>query len=77
MTGAPGVSLYMEAPLQIMSMVLAAPLGAITHFAEMARGNGILPDPHLCTTQSVIMPDTCGFSLTLQSKLHCLSATVS
>ena len=77
MIGAPIVPLYIEAPLQIMSNVLAAQLGAITHLADMTRSNGILLQAHLCTTQSVSMPDTCGLSLTLQSKLHYLSATVS
>ncbi len=64
----PGSSpLYAEAPLQIVSIVLAVQLVAITHLAGMARGNGILLEPHLFTTQSVSMPDTCGLSLTLQS----------
>ncbi len=75
------MSLYVEAPLQIMSIVLAAQLGVITHLADMARGNGILLGPHLRTTQSkhryVSMPDSCGISLTLQSKLPYFSATVS
>jgi len=75
--GARVVPLYIEAPLLIMSTVLAAQLGAIPHLADMVRGNGILLQPHFCTTQSVSMPDTCGLSLTLQSKLHCFSATVS
>ena len=81
MIGAPIVPLYIEAPLQIMSNVLAAQLGAVTHLADMTRSNGILLESHLCTTQArhryVSMPDTCGLSLTLQSNLHSLSATVS
>ena len=81
MIGVPIVPLYIEAPLQIMSNVLAAQLGAVTYLADMTRSNGILLELHLCTTQArhryVSMPDTCGLSLTLQSKLHYLSATVS
>ena len=77
MIGVPGLFHYIEAPLLIMSSGFAAQLAAIAHLADMARGNVSPLEPHLCTTQSVGMPDTCGLSLSLQSKLHYLSATVS
>lgn len=70
MIGAQIVPLYTEAPLLIMSTVLAAQLRAITHPAGMARGDLIALEPYLCTTQSLSMPDTCGLRVTLQGQLH-------